>query len=273
MPASDREFREARAAAEAAASVIRAHYDKGGIAVETKADESPVTAADRDANAVILDRLRVVFPDDAILSEESPDDSRRLAARRVWIIDPLDGTRDFVARTGEFAVHVALAIDGVAVVGVVVRPVTASVFYAVAGQGAFCARAGQTERLRVSDRATLAALRIGVSRLNASSRVGAALRAGGLEGNAVTMGASVKYMAIARGALDAAVNLSPGECEWDTCAPEVIVREAGGQVTDGGGRPFRYNQPDPGHHRGSIVSNGRCHDQLAALVDPFADGP
>ncbi|HVR63312.1 MAG TPA: inositol monophosphatase family protein, partial [Polyangia bacterium] len=198
------ELAEARATAEAAAAVIRRHYDKGGIAVETKADESPVTAADRDANAVIIDRLRAAFPGDGILSEESPDDRRRLGKSRVWIIDPLDGTRDFVARTGEFSVHVALAVDGAAVVGVVAQPVTASVFFAVAGHGAFCARAGQTERLQVSDRAALAALRIGVSRMNLSSRVGAALRAGGLESNAVTMGASTKYMAVAGGVLDAA---------------------------------------------------------------------
>ncbi len=85
------------------------------------------------------------------------------------------------------------------------------------------------------------------------------------------MGASIKYMAVARGTLDAAINLSPGECEWDTCAPEVIVREAGGRVSDADGRAFRYNQPNPSHRRGSIVSNGRCHDPLAALVAPFAD--
>lgn len=265
------ELSEARAAAEAAAGVIRGHYDKGGIAVETKADESPVTAADRDANAVIVERLRAAFPTDGILSEESPDDGQRLAKQRVWIIDPLDGTRDFVARTGEFSVHIALAVDGAAVVGVVAQPVTAAVYYAVAGQGAFCARDGRTERLGVSDRGALAALRIGVSRLNLSSRVGAALGAAGLTKNAVTMGASTKYLAVARGTLDAAVNLSAGECEWDTCAPEVIVCEAGGRFTDVDGRPFRYNLPDPVHRRGSIVSNSRCHDPLAALVAPFAE--
>jgi 3'(2'),5'-bisphosphate nucleotidase len=266
-----RELDVARAAAQTAAAVILQHYAKGGIAVDTKADESPVTAADRDANTVIVAQLQAAFPDDGILSEESPDDGQRLGKRRVWIIDPLDGTRDFVARTGEFAVHVALAVDGAAVLGVVARPVTASVFFAVAGTGAFVARDGQTASLAVSETATLADLRIGVSRLNLSSRVGACLHAAGLDGRAVAMGASVKYMAVAGGTLDAAINLSPGECEWDTAAPEVIVREAGGRFTDADGRPFRYNQPSPSHKRGSIVSNGRCHDALAALVAPYAD--
>jgi 3'(2'),5'-bisphosphate nucleotidase len=271
VPPFDREVREACAAAQAAAAIILRHYAAGGIAVETKADESPVTAADRDANTVIVDHLRAAFPDDGILSEELPDDGQRLAKSRVWIIDPLDGTRDFVSRTGDFAVHVALAVDGAAVVGVVAQPVTASLYHAVTGGGAFVTRDGASESLHVSDVATLARLRIGVSRTNLSALVGAALKSGGLEGNAVAMGASIKYMAVARGTLDAAVNLSSGECEWDTCAPEVIVREAGGRVTDADGRGFLYNQPNPSHRRGSIVSNGRCHAPLAALVAPYAD--
>lgn len=267
----ERELDVARKAAQAAAAVIQQHYAKGGIAVDTKADQSPVTEADRDANAVIVERLRAAFPDDGILSEESPDDRQRLAKRRVWIVDPLDGTRDFVARTGDFSVHVALAVDGAAVLGVVAQPVTASVFYAVAGGGAFVAEVAKTESLAVSSTVALSELRVGVSRLNLNSRVGVFLRAAGLDGRAVAMGASVKYMAVARGTLDAAVNLSAGECEWDTAAPEVIVREAGGRFTDADGRPFRYNQPDPSHHRGSIVSNGGCHDALAALLAPYAD--
>jgi 3'(2'),5'-bisphosphate nucleotidase len=263
----------ARQAAQVAAAVIMQHYARGSIAVETKADESPVTAADRDANTVIVDRLRAAFPDDGILSEESPDDGQRVSKSRVWIVDPLDGTRDFVARTGEFSVHVALAVDGVAVVGVVAQPVTGAVYYAALGGGAFVQRQGQSkpESIAVSPVAVLADLRIGVSRLNLSSRVGTLLRAAGLDSRAVAMGASVKYMAVASGSLDGAINLSPGECEWDTCAPEVIVHEAGGRVTDGHGLRFRYNLPSPSHRRGSIVSNGRCHDQLAALVAPYAD--
>jgi 3'(2'), 5'-bisphosphate nucleotidase len=265
------EIAVARQAALAAAEVIRQHYAAGGIAVDTKADASPVTQADHDANNVIVDRLRVAFPADGILSEESPDDAKRLTKRRVWIIDPLDGTRDFVARTGEFCVHVALAIDDVAVVGVVAQPVEHALYWAATGAGAFVERDGQIQRLTVSSQAELAVLRIGVSRLNLSSRVGECLRAAGLDGQAVAMGASVKYLAVAAGTLDGTINLSPGECEWDTCAPEVIVREAGGRVTDGQGRPFLYNQLSPAHRHGSIVSNGASHDQLVRLVSPYAE--
>ena len=92
-----------------------------------------------------------------------------------------------------------------------------------------------------------AEMRVGVSRLNPSGRLGQALAATGLDARVVAMGASVKYMALARGELDLVVNLSPGEQEWDTCAPEVVMREAGGVLTDGDGRAFRYNQRDLSH--------------------------
>ena len=94
----------AETAARVAGEIIRLYYDQGGAAIETKADQSPVTQADKDANAAILAILTEAFPDDAILSEETPDTEARLAAKRVWIIDPLDGTKDFINRSGEFAV-------------------------------------------------------------------------------------------------------------------------------------------------------------------------
>lgn len=263
-----RELAVAERAARAGGAAIRAHYDRGDVAVETKADHSPVTVADRDANDAILAILRAEFPADAILSEESVDDPTRLAQRRVWIVDPLDGTRDFVARTGEFAVHVGLAVDGIAVVGAVYRPTIDAMFSAEAGGGATC-EIGETRKpLRVSFRA-IADARIGVSRLNASGLLAECLDAGNLRPRASAMGASVKYVALAAGELDAVIALSPSEHEWDTCAPEVVVREAGGRFTDGEGSPFRYNQADTTHHRGSLASNGVCHDELVALMQPF----
>lgn len=88
------------------------------------------------------------------------------------------------------------------------------------------------------------------------------------------MGASVKLMALARGDLDTVINLSSGEQEWDTCAPEIVIREAGGVFTDADGRPFVYNQPDVSHKRGSIASNGACHASVLTLVQPYLDaGP
>jgi 3'(2'), 5'-bisphosphate nucleotidase len=253
-------------AARSAGELIARHYDRGGIAVETKSDDSPVTQADRDASDAIVAQLRAAFPGDAILSEEVPDDGARLRAQRVWIVDPLDGTRDFVARTGQFSVHIALAVDGEAVVGAVYQPVTAKMFAARAGGGAWVEVGGERRSLRVSARAGLPDVRVGVSRLNLSSVLGHCLADHGIP--AIAMGASVKHMAVAEGELEAAINLGPGEQEWDTCAPEVILREAGGAFSDGDGRPFRYNRPDLGHHRGSVASNGVCHGALIEILAP-----
>jgi 3'(2'), 5'-bisphosphate nucleotidase len=253
--------------------VIVRHYANTGIAVEKKSDDSPVTVADREANTAIVDVLRAAFPADAILSEESPDDQRRLAEQRVWIVDPLDGTRDFVARTGQFAVHIALAVGGEPVVGVVYQPVTDTMYSACTGGGATRTQRGAREPLRVSDRAATSELRIGVSRLNATSVLGKCLDAAGLAGQAVPMGASSKHMALAAGELDAVICLGGGEFEWDTAAPELVIREAGGQLSDGDGRKFSYNLADTMHHRGSLATNGRCHDSLLEIIRPYLYDP
>lgn len=261
------ELQIAERAARAAGAVIRAHYERGPIAVDTKADDSPVTQADRDANAAILEILATAFPADAILSEETPDTDARLTSRRVWIIDPLDGTKDFVNRSGEFAVHVGLAVDGAPVVGAVDLPIAGITYAASRGHGAWRVEHEKRTRVHVATGAALPALRIGTSRAYPSAALVRFLDEHGIASR-VAMGASTKLVAVAAGELDAVINLGSGECEWDTCAPEIIVREAGGAYTDATGAPFRYNLPDPKHYRGSICSNGACHDALVRALAP-----
>jgi len=254
----EHELEVAERAARAAGEVIAAHYANGAIEVITKPDASPVTAADKAASATITEILRAAFPHDAILDEELPDDGARLGAERVWIVDPLDGTRDFVARTGQFSVHVGLAVGGAAVVGVMYQPVADALYAARQGGGAW--RNGK--RIRVAGTRELCELRIGTSRQLSDQRLVQFLAEAGLDGQVVAMGASTKHAAIAAGELDLTINLLPGEFDWDTCAPEVVIREAGGRMTDADGAPFRYNQREVRHRRGSIASNGPCHDQL-----------
>lgn len=263
-----RELEAAVVAARQAGRIIREHYDAGGIVVETKPDHSPVTVADRQANDAIVELLRATFPGDAILSEEAPDDPARLGRARVWIVDPLDGTRDFVARTGDFCVHVALAVEGVPTVGVVHQPVLDATFQAVRGQGAVVDAGGARTPLRVSATVAPEQVRVGVSRLSLGAELRQALAGAGLERRAVALGASVKQMAVARGTLDAVVSFTAAEREWDTCAPEVIVREAGGSYTDLDGGALTYNQRDTTRPRGTLVSNGACHGGLLALLGP-----
>lgn len=269
------ELETAIRAARAAGEIIAGHYGRGPLQVDLKADASPVTQADRDADAAIADVIRAAFPHDAILSEETPDDPARLARSRVWIIDPLDGTRDFVQRTDDFAVHVGLAVDGVPVVGAVYLPVPQDMFSASAGEGAWAERGGERHRLCVSNgpdaqrRAVVPAeLQIGISRHHLSDGLRRCLDAAQITSR-FPIGASAKHMALARGQLDAVINLSSGEYEWDTCAPEVIIREAGGTYTTGDGTAFRYNQRDLEHRHGSVASNGICHPAVLELIKPY----
>jgi 3'-phosphoadenosine 5'-phosphosulfate (PAPS) 3'-phosphatase len=234
-----------------------------------------VSRADLEANAAVLDVVGAAFPDDAVFSEESPDPAERLGKSRVWLIDPLDGTRGYLARTDDFAVHVALAVDGAPAAAVVYQPVGDLLFRAVGSRGAFCVRGQTVERLRVSTRDSVAALRIGISLHNAPPALLAWLEAEGLAAGAVRLGASLKYTALAQGALDAVVTITRTEKEWDTCAPELVVSEAGGIVTDGDGRPLAYNQPPDriDRVRGIVASNGRCHEDLLRRLKPlFEEG-
>jgi 3'(2'),5'-bisphosphate nucleotidase len=266
----EQELQVAELAARRAGEVLLHHYRAPGETVfQTKGDGSPVSRADLEANVVIEEAIRRAFPADAWLSEESADGEDRLAARRVWIVDPLDGTRGFLARTDDFAVHVALAQAGAPVVGVVYHPVQDALYRAVAGEGAFRVRSEGVTRLRASPCDQLADFRVGISRHNAPAALLAWLAGERLDGRAVRWGASSKYTALAQGDLEAVVTVTFGEKEWDSCAPELIVREAGGVVTDGHGQPLTYNQRDVGRPRGVVASNGARHrellDRLAVL--------
>jgi 3'(2'), 5'-bisphosphate nucleotidase len=269
----EREIAVACALAREAGAIIMRHYGNDGIAVETKPDQSPVTAADKEADAAIVAGLRAAFPGDAVLTEESPDDRARLANPRVWMVDPLDGTRDFLARTGDFCVHIGLALHNQAALGVVYQPVADGLYFARSGGGAFLEQQGETRQLHTSSRSEAGELKVGVSRLALDVGLEKCLLASGLAPRAMRLGGSVKHMALARGDLDAVLNLSPGEQEWDTCAPEVIMREAGGTITDGDGRPFRYNQENLFRPRGSVASNGRCHPLMLRVIAPCLPVP
>src|SRR6476469_3820879 len=155
-------------------------YGEPDIAVQSKSDLSPVTAADEAANVCLLEKLRGAFPDDGFLSEESPDDGTRFGKRRVWIIDPLDGTRDFLAQTGDFCVLVGLTIDGAPVLGVVYQPVKNELYFALRGGGAFVEADGTTRKLGASRLQEPGDVRVGISRLNPDEGLGKCLAAAGL---------------------------------------------------------------------------------------------
>ena len=226
-----------------AADAILAVY-AGTFEVEHKADASPVTAADLAAHHRIVDGLHALTPDVPVLSEESahlvPLRQRR-GWQRFWLVDPLDGTREFVKRNGEFTVNIALVEDGVATFGVIQQPVTGAVWHGGPGQGAWH-REGLSERALGVHRPAHAPLRVAASRSHRDPRTVALMaRIGDTE--AIGLGSSLKFCRLAEGRMDVYPRFGPTS-EWDTAAGQAILEGAGGRVLDPSGRPFRYNQRD-----------------------------
>src|SRR5215207_1323571 len=167
----DHELQIAVELARAAGAAILEHYE-GPLNIEQKNyndDAEPVTQADRIANELIVSRLKREFPDDGILAEESVDTERRLGKSRVWMVDPLDGTNGFIARDGDFAVQIGLAVEGRSVLGVVYQPLPDLLYRAVEGEGSWVERKGfEPERARVSDHTELRRMRLAASRTHRS---------------------------------------------------------------------------------------------------------
>jgi 3'(2'), 5'-bisphosphate nucleotidase len=217
----------ARIAAEAGELLLdlRRRLADEGVDLKTLRD-----AGDRRSNELILRRLRETYPDDPVLSEESKDDPARLASRRVWIVDPLDGTREFgeAGRT-DWAVHVACALDGMPVVGAVALPASGLVLSTSPAPTVPPPAEGQPRLLVSRSRPPSLALEL-------ARRLGALL---------VPMGsAGAKTMAVVLGEGDVYVHAG-GQYEWDSCAPIAVAAAAGLHVSRLDGSPLRYNQPSP----------------------------
>lgn len=268
----DRELRVALELAREAGAAILDHY-QGPLKIEQKADaddREPVTQADRLANEIIVARLGHEFPDDGILAEESVDTKRRLDRSRVWMVDPLDGTTGFIAGNGDFAVQIGLAENGECVLGVVYQPVSGVLYRAVRGGGTWVERPErQTEKIYVSDRSEIREMRLAASRSHRSPRMDQVVTAFGIKEEVRRGSVGIKIGLIVEQQCDLYVHLSPRTKQWDTCGPEIILSEAGGQLTDLFGRRLRYNLPDVQNRNGIVASNGVVHDQLVQALMPF----
>lgn len=229
---------------------------------------SPVTAADRASNDVIVTGLKSAFPDDAILSEESADTPDRLGAARVWIVDPLDGTKEFIARNGEFSVMIGLAIDGRAVLGVVYRPDGDVMYCAAPGSGSWVERAGTRHELQCTSDNTGAPRMVGSRSHNDAliQQIGDTL---GVTDVKVSGSVGLKCALIAENFRDLYVHPVPYLKEWDTCAPEVILREAGGHVSDCFGEPLQYNKKNPVQPNGIIACTSAIAGRVVEVVRPL----
>lgn len=231
-----------RVIAEQASAVILRHYDAGAEAT-AKADGSPVTAADNDADAVILAALRQLTPAIPVVTEEEAAAGRvpDIADGTFWLVDPLDGTKEFIKRNGEFTVNIALIQAGVPVLGVVMLPVDGTV-YAAAGPGT-AVRGGRgmaDEPIQV--RAVPAAgLTVLTSRSHADNAALDEFLSGRRVAARVAAGSSLKFCRVAEGVGDIYPRLGP-TCEWDIAAGHAVLIGAGGSLTLLDGEPFPYGK-------------------------------
>jgi len=228
----------ARRAGEAIMAIYHQDFD-----VEFKADHSPLTAADLAAQQVIAAGLASLDPAWPIVSEEAcqlPWEQRRQWTR-YWLVDPLDGTREFVKRNGEFTVNIALVEDRRSVLGVVLAPVTGELFAAAQGHGAWrqSREGGAWERL--ATRALAQPARVAGSRSHGGVQEDALRHMLGDDYQLQPLGSSLKFCLIAQGAADVYLRRGPTS-EWDTAAAQCVLEEAGGAVLDLHGQPFRYNR-------------------------------
>ena len=243
MPSAARDLDQLAAAlmptvGQAGAAIMRI-YDSA-FSVQRKDDDSPLTQADLESQRVILAALAKLSPDIPVLSEESaqaPWQERR-HWKELWVVDPLDGTREFIKRNGEFTVNIALVVDHEPVLGIVAAPALGLVYWGAAGRGAFSHHpGGEPRRIQVSPPAT--PLRVVGSRSHASSATADYL--GKLSPHIVSgVGSSLKFCLIAEGKADLYPRFGPTS-EWDTAAGQALLEAAGGQVTRLDGHRLRYN--------------------------------
>jgi 3'(2'), 5'-bisphosphate nucleotidase len=264
------ELNVARRVAREAGRILLEVYATDFAVTEKPEGEGPVTAADERANAFVVDALRSAFPGDGVVAEESKHnpDARRFS--RCWFVDPLDGTREFVNRNGEFAVHVGLAIDGEARLGVVFRPVQERLFSGVVGGECLLESPTEKRVLRVSSLSEPRDLRVVVSRSHRNQR---ALRVQQRLGTSRVMqsgSVGVKCSMIAEGMADVYVHVSARSSRWDCCAPEAVLRAAGGRLTDLGGRPYRYDGGELQNGHGLLGCNAAAFERVVAVTSEVA---
>jgi len=229
-------------AQDAGRKIMDVYADESAWHVEQKSDDSPLTQADLASHHFIEDALLQLFPDIPFLSEESAcvDFSVRQSWSRYWLVDPLDGTKEFIKRNDEFTVNIALIDNGVSVLGVVDAPALGMTYFAEQGGGAFVQKAGDVSRIEVVE--VRDPLKVVASRSHGNERMVSVLACLGRY-ESVPVGSSLKMCYVAEGVADLYLRLGLTS-EWDTAAAQCVVEEAGGQLCTLDFLPMRYNHKD-----------------------------
>ncbi len=241
------------AALEARKAILKI-YQQDDFQVEIKDDLSPVTIADKASNEIIVNLLKKEFPAFAILTEESEDDLSRLKNDYVFIIDPLDGTKDFIARNNQFTINIALAINHIPFIGVIDLPMQNETYFAIKNQGAYLKKNAEIIPLKVNKK--IRDLTVFTSNFHLNDlEIQMIDKHRDIIKNVVAIGSSIKGCYIASGKGELSYRFSSNTKEWDTCAMQIIVEEAGGFLVNQEGQPLRYNREDVYNRGGYIICN------------------
>jgi len=253
-----------QAALEAGKTVMNVYNQE--FSSRLKKDNEPLTEADIKSNDIILKTIS--SSGHPILSEESVDDKKRLDFKKIWIVDPLDGTSDFIKKTGEFTIMISLVEDHIPILGIIYWPTKSTLYLAQKGQGAYKSVNNTWSKISVSN----------VSEIEKCRAVGSRYHISGVEQKLIKLlkisqftskGSSLKVADISSGNAELYFTTTNKIKQWDTCASYCLITEAGGKMTDMYGNDLKYNTEKLNHENGLLVSNGLIHDQVTNIYDKF----
>ena len=251
--------------AQKAGEIAMRFYDKE-YSIEEKKNKTPVTEADMAIHHFLMEKLSAYnYP---ILSEEDVENFDRGDAEHMWIVDPLDGTSDFIQKTGDFSILIGLIYNDEPVLGVVYEPAKDTIYFAEKNKGAYMCHSrenGNPEKISVSDKNNFSDMTILLSRNHLMDSDIALCENLSIE-KQKKRGSTSKMCVIARGDAEIYVNTSDRTAEWDTCAVQIILEEAGGKITDMNGERLVYGKENPLNLNGFIASNGISHNEIVSAI-------
>ena len=252
----ERELQVALNAVNSVRNLILDIYNSDNLGVEIKEDNSPVTRADKAADKKIREILSTAFPLYSLLTEESVDDKSRLNNDYVWIVDPIDGTKDFVARNDQFTVNIGLSYKHKAVLGVILIPVTGEIYYAVEGLGAYYLKDKNAKPVKIHCNKKTHDVTTLVSNFHSNqTEMNMIAKHSDVIKHQIKVGATIKGCLIARGDAEMSYRFSSNTKEWDTCAMQVLVEQADGHLLKFDGTPICYNRIHVYNRDGYIICN------------------
>ena len=259
----------AHLAREAGKLIMRIYQSDFSIAYKSPTD--PVTEADQLANNLIVDGLKQHFPQDDIVAEESPHPTKLSHTGRVWYVDPLDGTKEFINKNGEFSVMIGLAIDGQSKLGIVYRPDQDVLYTGLSDQDSWMENKSGRTSLKASSGQQPKSLTLIVSRSHRSAHIDSIKQHIGMTQELACGSVGLKIGAIARREADIYLEPGPFTSLWDACAPEAIIRGAKGQFTDIYGDPILYGYDTLKNTKGLVATNGACHNHVIQSISAITE--